>query len=93
MNHSKGTKKVSAIMMLVVPCGDVMEMLSTEHASNKKANKRIFFQKVQFLGRQGLALNCGHEDLESNFIQLYKLRSIESVQLRHFTSSPRSNCC
>ena len=41
-------------VMLVVPCGDAMGMLSTEHASNKKkTNRRILlriFQNVQFLG-------------------------------------------
>ena len=69
--------------MLLVPCGDVMEMLSTEHASYKKANRRILlkiFQNIQFLGRQGLALH-GHNDLESNFIQLYKLCSTHDPSL------------
>ncbi len=31
-------------------------------------------QDIQFLGQQGLALQ-GHEESESNFIQLMKLRS------------------
>ena len=31
-------------------------------------------QSIQFLGRQGLAFR-GHEDCESNFMQLMKLRS------------------
>ena len=69
--------------MLVVKCGDVMETISTEYASNKKANRRILFkifQNVQFLGQKGHSL-CGHDDLESNFIQLYKLLSIDDPSL------------
>lgn len=52
-------------------------MVSRAHTEQKELNGRMLIsilQNVQFLGRQGLALR-GHEDNESNFIQLMKLRS------------------
>jgi len=52
-------------------------MLSHVHGEQKQLNSRMLMtimQNVQFLGRQGLALR-GHNDDESNFIQLLKLRS------------------
>ena len=82
--HEKSRCHKDAVqVMLVVPYGDVIEMLSTEHASNKKANRKILlkiFQNIQFLDRQGLPLR-GHDVLESNFIQLYKLHSIDDPSL------------
>ena len=36
----------------------------------------IILQNLQFLGRQGIALR-GHDQDESNFIQLVKLRSYD----------------
>ena len=52
-------------------------MLSHVHSEEKKLNGRMLIkilQNLQFLGRQGLALR-GHNQDDSNFIQLMKLRS------------------
>lgn len=56
---------------------NVGEMLDEAHKAEKKLNGRMLMnviQNIQFLGRQGIALQ-GHEENESNFIQLLKLRS------------------
>lgn len=56
---------------------NVGEMLDDAHREEKKLNGRMLMnilQNIQFFGRQGLALR-GHEQNESNFIQLLKLRS------------------
>ena len=49
-------------------------MLSHVHSEEKKLNGRMLIKILQFLGRQGLALR-GHNQDDSNFIQLMKLRS------------------
>ena len=48
------------------------------HAQNKAQNRRVLLkilQNVKFFGRQGIAFR-GHEVVESNFIQLIKLREL-----------------
>ena len=53
------------------------------HAQNKAENRKVLMkilQNVKFLGRQGIAF-CGHEDVESNFIQLIKLRELDNSVL------------
>lgn len=56
---------------------NVGEMLDEACKAEKKCNGQMLMniiQTIQFLGQQGLALQ-GHEEGESNFIQLLKLRS------------------
>ena len=58
------------------PQNDVGEMLSQVHSEEKQRNGRMLMnimQNIQFLGRQGIALR-GHNESESNFIQLMRLR-------------------
>ena len=58
---------------------DVGELVSSVHVQIKAENRIVFLkilQNVKFLGRQGIAFR-GHEDVESNFIQLFKLRDID----------------
>ena len=52
-------------------------MISRAYQEKKKLNGKMLMsiiQIIQFLGRQGLAFR-GHEDCESNFMQLMKPRS------------------
>jgi len=54
-------------------------MLSSNLEEQKALNKKMLMailQNIQFLGRQGLALR-GHNEKESNFLQLMKLRSLD----------------
>ena len=57
--------------------------MSSAHAQNKVDNRKVLLkilQNMKFTGRQGIAFR-GHEDEESNFIQLIKLRELEDPEL------------
>ena len=65
------------------PQHNVDEMLSQVHSNQKKINSHMLLtilQNVRFLSRQGLALR-GHDDDESNFTQLLKLRSVDHTDI------------
>ena len=71
--------------MIVLPATtrDIGESCSTAHAHQKIENRLIFLkilQNICFLGRQGLALR-GHDDSESNFVQLLKLRGCDDQRI------------
>ena len=64
-------------VMIVLPATkrDIGEACSATHAHQKTENRTMLLkilQNIRFLGRQGLALR-GHDDTESNFVQLLKL--------------------
>ena len=68
---------VEAVYTMTRPRLSVGEMLSKAKQEEKEKNDWMLItimQFLQFLGRQGLALQ-GHDEHESNFIQLLKLRS------------------
>ena len=72
-------------VMIVLPrtVRDIGETLSSAHAQNKAENRRVLLkilQNMKFLGRQGIALR-GHDDSESNFMQLFKLRELDNPEL------------
>ncbi len=73
-------------MIVVLPkqiLGDIGELLSAENKKEKSLNRSIFIkilQNLSFLARQGLPLRGGNRDVESNFIQLLQLRSIDSPE-------------
>ena len=59
--------------------GDIGEMLNKEHKEEKAVNRRMFYtilQNIRFLARQGLPFRS-HQDIDSNFIQLLLLRSLD----------------
>ena len=59
---------------------DIGKQLSSAHAEEKLQNHAYLlkvFQTIQFLARQGLALQGDQNDQESNFIQLMKLRGAD----------------
>ena len=65
---------------------DIGEVLSTAHAHGKSTNRKIFLkilQNIQFLARQGIALR-GHDDKESNFLQLFKLRRCDNHDMSNW---------
>ena len=64
-------------MIVIIPktVGNIGDMLSSIHSQTQQENRRILLkilEMVRYLGRQGIAF-CGHDHLESNFIQLLKL--------------------
>ena len=74
--HQASRYHVDAVQAISLPQKDVGEMLSHAHSEEKRLNGQmlmIILQNLQFLGRQGIALR-GHDQDESNFIQLVKLR-------------------
>lgn len=73
-------------VMLTLPSTtrDIGESLSSAHSKNKAEARKVLLkilQNIRFLGRQGLPFR-GHEDAESNFIQLVKLREIDNPVLK-----------
>ena len=74
---------IQAVQAITKPQHNVDEMLSQVHSNQKKLNGRMLMtiiQNVQFLSRQGLALR-GHDDDESSFTQLLKLRSVDQTDI------------
>ena len=71
--------------MLVLPRStrDIGESPSSAHLRSIAEARRVLLkilQNVKFLGRQGLAFR-GHDDSESNFMQLFKLRELDNPVL------------
>lgn len=72
-------------VMIVLPATtrDIGESCSAAHAIQKSENRSMLLkilQNVRFLGRQGLALR-GHDDSESNFVQLMNLRACDDPKI------------
>lgn len=81
--HEMSKYHLDAVQVLAKPQRDVGEMLSQGLSQQKKLNSRmllVIVQTLQFLTRQALALR-GHDDGESNFIQLLKLRSCDQAEI------------
>ena len=63
---------------------DIGEMLSSEHAQQKKQNRYCLLKIVsnfKFLARQGIALRRDCDDADSNFIQLMKMSAKDDPYL------------
>ena len=90
--HQKSsTHKRAVEVMFTLPAttGNVGEMLSQAHALERLENRDYLlklFQNIQFLSRQGIAL-CGHDEQNSNFIQLLQLRSIDDSKILEYLAS------
>ena len=80
---------VEVIFTLPATTGNVGEMLSRAHARERLENRDYLlklFQNIRFLSRQGIALR-GHDDANSNFIQLLQLRSIDDSKILEYLTS------
>ena len=90
--HQKSsTHKRAVEVMFTLPAttGNVGEMSSRAHAQERLANRDNLlklFQNIQFLSRQGIALR-GHDEQNSNFIQLLHLRSIDDSKILEYLAS------
>ena len=74
-------------MIVTIPktVGNIGDMLSSIHRQTLQENSRVLLkilEIVRYLGRQGIAFR-GHDDLESNFIQLFKLLGKMILRLMH----------
>ena len=66
-------------------------ILSSAHDHGKSTNRKVFLkilQNIQFLARQGIALR-GHDDKESNFLQLFKLRGCDNDDMSNWQEKKR----
>ena len=74
--------------MIVLPATtrDIGEICSTEHPHQKSENRSMLLkilQNICFLGMQGIALR-GHDDSESNFMQLLNLRACDDPKIANW---------
>ena len=72
---------------------DIGEVLSSAHAQGKSMNRKTFIkilQNIQYLVRQGIALR-GHDDNESNFLQLFKLRGHDNHNMNNWLEKKGDN--
>ena len=81
-HERSNTHKMAVDHLLTLPSTthDVGEMLFFEHACEKLANRdylQKFFQYIQFLARQGMAMRGDLDEIDGNFTQLLMLRSID----------------
>ena len=72
---------------------DVGESLSMAHGQSKLNNRKTLvdiLQNIKFLGTQGLTLR-GHDDRESNFVQLSKLRELDNPEKSGWLEKKRTS--
>ena len=76
-------------MVIPATCSDVGEMLSREHAQEKSENHQCLLQilsNIHFLSRQGLAFRGDGDEVDSNFMQLLKLRGLDDPRIEAWLS-------
>ena len=84
--HEKSKCHIEAVeMMLILPktTHNIADTLSSAHANECKKNRLMLLKIIevlQYLGRQGISLR-GHDEEESNFIQLLRLRGKDDPKI------------
>ena len=83
--HEKSNCHQEAIqvMLNLFNAPNIGELVSDIHVQNKTLNRKLFLkilQNIKFLARQGIAFR-GHDEAESNFTQLIKLRESDNPAL------------
>ena len=89
-------RAVEVIETLPKTTTDVGELLSTSHTQEKIANRTDIlkiFQSIQYLARQSIALRGDQIDLESNFIQLLKLRGTDDNIMKNLEKHTDKYTC
>ena len=85
--HEKSRCHIDALQVMgVLPktVPDVGEVLSSAHPKEKAHNWTMLvriLRNMKFFGRQGLPLR-GHDDFESNFIQLLRLQELSDPTVK-----------
>ena len=85
-NH-KGSishKEALQVTVLQTTYSDIGDMLSKQHADIKKLNRECFLKilsNIQFMARQGLAFRGDGDEVDSNFMQLLKLRGRDDLRI------------
>ena len=78
-NHEASTSHKEALQVFLLPttCSDIGNLLSKQHSDMKKVNRECLLKilsNIQFLARQGIAFRGNGAEIDSNFMQLLKLR-------------------
>ena len=76
---------------MVIPstCRDVGDMLVKQHKQEKKDNRQCLLKilsNVQILTKQGLPFHGDGKEIDSNFIQLLKLRGLDDPRIDSWLS-------
>ena len=95
-HESSVSHKEAMQVMVTIPssCPDVGEMLSKQHAKEKWDNRQCFLKilsNVRFLSRQGLAFRSDGSEINSNFMQLLKLRGSEDPRIETWLAKKSNN--
>ena len=85
-NHEASASHKEALQVTLFPTihSDIGEMLSKQHADAKKENRECFLKilcNIQFLARQGIAFRGDGDEMDSNFMQLLKLRGKDDPRI------------
>ena len=82
-HEQTSTHKNAVELLITIPetTRDVGEMLSSSLAVKKKANRQVLTkiaQNILFLAKQGIPQRGDGSEVDSNFMQLLNLRSIDA---------------
>lgn len=86
-NHEASASHKEALQVVILlptTCSDIGDMLSKQHADMKKFNRECLLKvlsNLQFLARQGIAIRGDGDEVDSNFIQLLKLRGKDDPRI------------
>jgi len=83
-HQSSAVHKTALQLVVDIPASDVGEVVSTNHARNKKDSRQCLLKilsNVVFLAQQGLAFRGDGDESNSNFIQLLKLRGLDDPRI------------
>ena len=82
-------------VMVVTPstCRDVVDMIVKQHKQEKMHNRQCLLKiisNVKFIARQGFPFHGDGEEIDSNFIQLMKLRGLDDLRIDSWHSIKNS---
>ena len=91
-HHEQSKCHLESLELMTLPHSvqDIGEVLS---GAGKSMNRKIFIkilQNIQYLVRQGIALR-GHDDNESNFLQLFKLQGHDNHDMNNWLEKKGDN--
>ena len=77
-------ESIERVVTLTETTSDIGESLSSSYANEIDQNKNMLlkiFENIRFLARQGLPLGGDGDESNSNFVQLFKLRSADDSSM------------
>ena len=97
-HEQTSTLKNAVELLIAIPetTRDVREMLSSSLAVKNKVNWQVLTkiaQNILFLAKQGILLRGDGSEVDSNFMQLLNLYSIDDPQITSFIQQKRDKYC